>query len=91
MFCGWIEVCVEGWVWGAAPAARQRRHSGRRALKTARRAVWAAPYGCGLQGAGSAGKQLPEKCGSGGRKKPPVLRRGLSTFSLNLRFDYLPK
>ena len=68
-----------------------RSRGGRRPLKTARRAVWAAPYGCGLQGAGSAEKQLPEKCGSGGCKKPPVLHRGLSTFSLNLRFDYLPK
>ena len=32
-------------LWGAAMAARQRRRTGRRPLKTARRAVWAAPYG----------------------------------------------
>ena len=39
-FCGFL-----GAQRGAAPAARQRRRSGRRPLKTARRAVWAAPYG----------------------------------------------
>ena len=37
---------------GAAPAARQRRRSGRRPLKTARRAVWAAPYGLRFAAAG---------------------------------------
>ena len=39
-------------LWGAAPAARQRRRSGRRPLKTARRAVWAAPYGLRFAAAG---------------------------------------
>ena len=49
---------VGGGVWGtglgggAAPAARQRRRSGRRPLKTARRAVWAAPYGLRFAAAG---------------------------------------
>ena len=41
-----------GGLWGAAPAARQRRRSGRRPLKTARRAVWAAPYGLRFAAAG---------------------------------------
>ena len=43
---------VEGGLWGAAPAARQRRRRGRRPLKTARRAVWAAPYGLRFAAAG---------------------------------------
>ena len=41
-----------GGLWGAAPAALPRRRSGRRPLKTARRAVWAAPYGLRFAAAG---------------------------------------
>ena len=70
MFCGWIEVCGEGWVWGAAPAARQRRRSGRRPLKTARRAVWAAPYGCGLLRLGQRENSSPKNAGAGTQKAP---------------------
>ena len=46
-FCGFF-----GGLWGAAPAARQRRRSGHGPLKTARRAVWAAPYGLRFAAAG---------------------------------------
>mgnify|MGYP004516941317 CR=1 FL=1 len=70
MFCEWIEVCGEGGGWGAAPAARQRRRSGRRPLKTARRAVWAAPYGCGLQGPGQRENSSPKNAGAGDAKSP---------------------
>ena len=44
-FCGFFGLWERGGLWGAAPTARQRRRSGRWPLKTARRAVWAAPYG----------------------------------------------
>ena len=50
-FCGFLGD-AGGRLWGAAPAARQRRRSGRRPLKTARRAVWAAPYGLRFAAAG---------------------------------------
>ena len=48
---GWAQG-ARGGLWGAAPAARQRRRSGRRPLKTALRAVWAAPYGLRFAAAG---------------------------------------